>query len=549
MMKWMVPILPINYDVHRAFSVGEFLDIKQIAPFQIGDTVYVISTDKEEVGYFYYECTVDKVQVDLDDQLYFESYYQYTGQVELIEYLVRLKLVRKVYQPGMKDLTISQFGYTTIPSKPIRNIGEQKKLFEELEHVLANISSEEKSVELIQESTYSKNQQAFLEMFPIDQWHDVSLSSFVENSKLLVHELSEKFDLLDVIALKQEHGVYVSSVSRVSDIHSFFDQLKEDIHSFLHHEETQVIDQFPVFKLALQSFYHNTTMFTEDSLNQLRSLLEIEESDEVLANFKITELIRQGNPSLQDVDAYQLSCFILDKFNIKEKTEEKVVLMKQPFSYYSKEDEVEIERLLRKYRKMFITRINHFGGVDELKNLLNRIFGGKGAYLSGLTPMEKRRLNKHLEYYVLVEDTSLSYNLANTYMNVESNVHVVVYSFGSGIFMDKDLKRYFLSKFAYYDPSMEFCDTDIEKCDYITIDRNFIATFVDVLNKLNTIISENSKSGFYITRDMFFDVLSVDQNLLSDIIKYQVVPVIRMNEFDEKDLKEIEKLIDIITNC
>ena len=48
---------------------------------------------------------------------------------------------------------------------------------------------------------------------------------------------------------------------------------------------------------------------------------------------------------------------------------------------------------------------------------------------------------------------------------------------------------------------------------------------------------------------MFFDVLSVDQNLLSDIIKYQVVPVIRMNEFDEKDLKEIEKLIDIITNC
>ena len=492
---------------------------------------------------------MDKVQVDLDDQLYFESYYQYTGQVELIEYLVRLKLVRKVYQPGMKDLTISQFGYTTIPSKPIRNIGEQKKLFEELEHVLANISSEEKSVELIQESTYSKNQQAFLEMFPIDQWHDVSLSSFVENSKLLVHELSEKFDLLDVIALKQEHGVYVSSVSRVSDIHSFFDQLKEDIHSFLHHEETQVIDQFPVFKLALQSFYHNTTMFTEDSLNQLRSLLEIEESDEVLANFKITELIRQGNPSLQDVDAYQLSCFILDKFNIKEKTEEKVVLMKQPFSYYSKEDEVEIERLLRKYRKMFITRINHFGGVDELKNLLNRIFGGKGAYLSGLTPMEKRRLNKHLEYYVLVEDTSLSYNLANTYMNVESNVHVVVYSFGSGIFMDKDLKRYFLSKFAYYDPSMEFCDTDIEKCDYITIDRNFIATFVDVLNKLNTIISENSKSGFYITRDMFFDVLSVDQNLLSDIIKYQVVPVIRMNEFDEKDLKEIEKLIDIITNC
>ena len=65
----------------------------------------------------------------------------------------------------------------------------------------------------------------------------------------------------------------------------------------------------------------------------------------------------------------------------------------------------------------------------------------------------------------------------------------------------------------------------------------------ELLNHLNHLIDTKSDRQSFITKDLFLGTTSSDSTLIKEIIKYQMIPLIMINEFDDSAKEELTSLI------
>lgn len=547
-MEWIMVVLPIEFGIHNAFKNGNLMEYRQVDNFKVDDMVYVITLDDYNKAHFYYELKVVSININKASYALYDHYDYSEVEVGLVDQYMRFELVRRL---DYQKLNISEFGFKNIPNRVLRNIGENKPIFEKLKQKIADtpleVDKEKEVGATLTSSVFDEHRDQFLRLFPKDKWLSVSVETFDASKYLFRHELSEKYSDSDRFVFVKDEKNYYTKDFIIEDFDNFFLELKQDIHNFLNTDKrTPLLDNFETFKLLLHSFYENVPMFNQEEIDEINKQLNILDSNIFIANQQLVHFIHQANPEFEAVSIVVIANLIREKYHLEATLQEIEIPISKQYDLYLKEDIIQIKRILNKYRKIYIPNINAFNGRDGLEGILSQMFKSEKSRLSSL-PTNLTKLSSFLKFYYLAEDTELSRHSINQMLNAKKNIYIIVFSFGAFNNKNPDLKRYLLSQFPIFEPKFKFSDQDIDllmqKGFNLDDANNIVLTF----NEINNVIEANSDAVALLNRDFLVSPIFQTRQDFIDILEFQVLPIIRLNTFEEEYFQKIYKqLMELI---
>jgi len=315
-MKWLLTIPTRSFDIVRAFTIGNIVEYRQTDNFRVGDDVFIVLASEEVSYQVKYVCKVEKINIDVEDSQYYHHYVNEDGELELIDFLMQLKLIQTIPDEKSEEYKIKNLGLGYLPSKPIRAIGENRIYFDKLDELIKKLNQSENETIDYAHSVYMRNRERFLSIFPKDCWSKVQVNDYLENSHFLINEFNESIEKLTLVGFEKNNDEYITSLSTISNIEDFFNDFQNDIQHLLDNKQTKLLSLFPELAITLVSYYENSTLLLYDQYHMVCKLMGIKAEDPVQGNKEISAIIRKSNPNIDFNNGYVITQFVLNKFEL-----------------------------------------------------------------------------------------------------------------------------------------------------------------------------------------------------------------------------------------
>jgi hypothetical protein len=103
-MKWLLTIPTRSFDIVRAFTIGNIVEYRQTDNFRVGDDVFIVLASEEVSYQVKYVCKVEKINIDVEDSQYYHHYVNEDGELELIDFLMQLKLIQTIPDENVRRI-------------------------------------------------------------------------------------------------------------------------------------------------------------------------------------------------------------------------------------------------------------------------------------------------------------------------------------------------------------------------------------------------------------------------------------------------------------
>lgn len=529
-MEWIITVDVEVFDIDQAFKIGQYIDYYQVANFRVNDTVYIIVNVEGIKPKLKYVCKVIETHVEFDDEKYFNAYDSSPSEVMVSDFLSRFQLIQEIPNEHRDEFDLEHLNISYIPKKPLKNIGDNKDLFALIEFKLKSlINTPYETDSALQddegEKKYSHQRSSFFKNFPQDAWESLSFDDFFKNQSLFVNEFNQHLNQDDLLIVKQINNHFFTSKGRINNLETFIEHYRTSMSKSFTDSKTN-----PIFELYKQHFITATLYYLDSPFlyeHEVKSLCKL--YDLSFNRFKdsmvdVTKKIIELNPEAKDMSSYQLTKWIVSKFNF-ERVNAGLIENKadEPFKrYISDDDFTKILDLLQRDKHVIVNGLINFGGMKHLKELL--IKHGYVEYDSQDVPFYN---------YLRIIRSPSTLNFKTVTEKEESNVSTIVLFDNHRTQVEPFSFQLAIPFFVEYTPK-----TLLEVNDLYHISPNLSSSLIEELfslfNKINTVIKDNNVNPLYISKVTVQNLKVNNIDELVDYLNYRVIPIIKMNQL-EKD--------------
>lgn len=514
-MKWLITVNPFEFDIDRAFKVGEYIEIPQLDRYQIDDTIYILVQDINNNAILRYVCSVCELNIDIEESKFFEPYHKKTNQVQLIEFLTKLKLDIKNCNEDLNYQNLTKIGLNKLPILPLKNIGENKTIFDEIEKRIETSNDDQIEIRLklseiidSSNSVYSRNRKEFVNKFPIDDFKSCDKDELLLNLSLCINELNEiyyKQKNNHFYYFDENRSSFLSNNSVISNVNLFAAHIKSQIDQLLNKiEDDNLLKDYSVLKLTLFSYYFDTTLVFGELKTKVSKYFKIEENNLVKFNQLLTDHLRNSFENLEKMDGYALTILLSNVFNNKNKIDESISEeTKQPELITNLNTTKRILKLLKTKNYVIVKNLKYGDGYPLVERLA-RILSGKNIYsIRDYKQMISKSVKTEWIVYCLIadvqDDSDLNYTIEYLKTHNHKNIYVILYDFSyRDIFSLK--QDYSLISTLFYEVKIT-PDFNDEIASKMLQDGNNIVQVNQLFALLNTInkimIEENSNAELF----------------------------------------------------
>lgn len=541
-MEWIITIDTESFDIDLASQLGSWVEYYQIGNFRIDDLVYVVVNNIEEEPYFKYILKVKEVNIDIEDQKYFNIYSLDVDELVISDQVARFEFVFCLDGKHKSRFVLDKVGLDYIPKRPMRNIGENKDLFkrvvqlfedgqeyvykpeEHVEPIIENVE-EEIVVHIDQqaEALYHQNRLAFIEAFPKDKWETLNFDHFFQYAHLILNEFNTHIEshCLDLVYKKNSN--FYTKLGKINDIELFIQHFRKEMHESYHGEGYKIDSLYHDFYYAANIYYDDLPYLYHHEVRRLCKQYDVEFTDLKSSLMTLTEKIKELNPEISHFTPYQLTQWIMVKFKIKripfEPVEETSVKLER---YMSVQDVSNLLRILRRDRNVILNNVINFGGKDHIIEILKEenflVYNVTSFYpfhdyvtFSSMDSQHRKRNEISLKnvYTILISD------------NFEHNINT----------------NQFLKMIPFYielTPKIILEEEDLHHLNPYLAKIDTKELF-DLLTKLNDIFSKYAPKPLFFNKYILKNLVISDDFELIEYILYRFIPLIKMNNLKESE--------------
>lgn len=513
-MKWLLTVNPFEFDIDKAFKVGEYVEIPQLERYQKNDTIYILVQDINNNAVLRYICSVCELNIEIEESKFFNPFHKKTNQVQLIEFLVKLKFEGKNINEDLNYQNLIKLGLNKLPIIPLKNIGENKILFDKIDELFQTSDEDQIEKELksfvkdSNDSIYKRNKTEFLKLFPLDDFDNWNKTDLLDNLNLCVNELNDiyyqhKFN--DVYYFDENRSVYITNNLVINNIDLFAESLKNQIGLLINqNEDENTLKDYPVLRLTLMSYYFDITLLFGDLQKKVSQYFKFEERDIYKFNRILTEHLRNSFSNLQDIDGFTLTTLLANVFKSKNNINLNLNLETKYSNLVTNKNVIDrILKLLKTKNFVIVKNLKYGDGYPLVENLAKRICGENIYSIQEYNQVVSKSKNKAWLNYCLVsdmqEDSDLNYTLDYLKIHNNKNIFVLLYDFS-----DRDIyslkQDYSLITTLFYEVKItpDFNDEVIEKVlkdgnNLVHINQLF--ALLKTINKL--MVEENNKAELF----------------------------------------------------
>lgn len=543
-MKWLLTINPFEFDIDKAFKVGEYVEIPQLERYQKDDTIYILVQDINNNAVLRYICSVCELNIEIEESKFFNPFHKKTNQVQLIEFLVKLKFEGKNINEDLNYQNLIKLGLNKLPIIPLKNIGENKIIFDKIDELFQKSDEDQIEKELksfvkdSSDSIYKRNKTEFLKLFPLNDFDNWNKTDLLDNLSLCVNELNDMYyqhKFNDIYYFDENRSVYITNNLVINNIDLFAESLKNQIGLLINqNEDENTLKDYPVLRLTLMSYYFDTTLLFGDLQKKVSQYFKFEERDIYKFNRILTEHLRNSFSNLQDIDGFTLTTLLANVFKSKNNINLNLNLETKYSNLVTNKNVIDrILKLLKTKNFVIVKNLKYGDGYPLVENLAKRICGENIYSIQEYNQVVSKSKNKAWLNYCLVadmqEDSDLNYTLDYLKIHNNKNIFVLLYDFS-----DRDIyslkQDYSLITTLFYEVKItpDFNDEVIEK---VLKDGNnlvHINQLFDLLKTINKLMVEESNNAELFSPLMFINSkfnIKVDytyllENKLPILLKY-----------------------------
>lgn len=446
-MKWLLTVNTLDYEIDKAYKISKFFEIPQEDKFSLGDEVYIIVHNDRKDAHVKYKSKVVGVNIDIEDEEYFEEYQIPSSEIRLINFLVRLEFVDKRKAADIDLHKLEKIGLNKLPIIPIKGIGENASVLEDVErlfyseqddiHTNLHFIDFNDSHDLNTLDCEHKREE-FIKHFAQNKWDEVSFDDFFEHRHLLINKVNENEYVLSeecFIEFDPNRNEYLSNGSVINDTQSFFKAFKTELIALLEGDAVEEIifeRNYPLTFLTIFAYYMNSTFIPMRRIDAVSEFFKFDMDQVYNFNLKIAKHLRKSFPSLSEKSGSILTRLVMDQISTKPVNQSTI----DQETYEPIIDQALFDRLiklLKKKKKLIIRNLRYVDGVEFVKNLAKRI-SGKHVYSVRELGQYERSI-KALPYinYCFYGDfgnlTSLKTVLDKVDSKLENNVHIILFDY------------------------------------------------------------------------------------------------------------------------
>lgn len=507
-MKWLLTVNPFEFDIDKAFKVGEYVEIPQLERYQKNDIIYILVQDINNNAVLRYMCSVSEINIEIEESKFFNPFHKKTNQVQLIDFLIKLKFEGKNINEDLNYQNLIKLGLNKLPIIPLKNIGENKVLFDKIDELFQTSDDDQIEKEIksfikdSNDSIYKGNKTKLLKKFPLDDFDNWNKIELINNLNLCVNELNDLYyqhKINDVYFFDEKRSTYITNNLVISDIDLFAENIKNQIGLIISKKEDEsTLKDYSVLRLTLMSYFFDTTLIFGDLQKKVNQYFKFEEKDVFEYNRILSDHLRNSFSNLQNLDGFTLTILLTNIFKSKNIFNLNINLNTKNPKLVTNINVIErIFKILKTKNFAIVKNLKYSDGYPLVESIAKRVCGENIYSIQEYKKVISKSKNEAWLNYCLIadmqEDSELNYTIDFLKKYNNKNIFVLLYDFS-----ERDIyslkQDYSLITTLFYEVKItpDFNDEIVDKMLHDGNNLIHINQLFNLLNSINKIMLEEN---------------------------------------------------------